>query len=316
MPQPDVVLHCDWSLNPKKRFCAAAYYTNGGWLVDATGPVPHDPLDLLKPYGQKQIFLGLDLPLGVPLKWAERANILSFRLLLSELAGQQEKWSRFFDVAEQPADIAIQRPFYPKRPGGTKLQHLIDGLNLDSAADLRRLCDQPTAHRQAAAPLFWTMGAQQVGKAAISAWQQLLIPLISISQNKVGLWPFDGDLKNLLAVKQMVIAEVYPAEMYSHVGIRLIGEDGRPTSKRSQDARKRCATALFTTAEKVGCKLSDAAYQEVEIGFGSAADGEDRFDAFVGLMGMLLVVGQKLTEGRPPNDQIREVEGWLLGLAA
>ena len=39
------------------------------------------------------------------------------------------------------------------------------------------LLQQPAQHdpgRRAAAPIFWTLGAQQVGKAAIAAWRELL----------------------------------------------------------------------------------------------------------------------------------------------
>jgi hypothetical protein len=51
---------------------------------------------------------------------------------------------------------------------------------------------------------------------------------------------------------------------------------------------------------------------EVQDGFGSGADGEDRFDALVGLIGMLevLATGREPTVGPDPR-----VEGWILGQA-
>ena len=47
-------------------------------------------------------------------------------------------------------------------------------LGLDGAAALSRACDRATAERPAGAPLFWTLGANQVGKAAIAAWRTML----------------------------------------------------------------------------------------------------------------------------------------------
>ncbi|MEM8861614.1 MAG: hypothetical protein AAGD96_25095 [Chloroflexota bacterium] len=99
MNQPDVILHCDWSLNPKKRFYAAAENTAQGWLIRAPQPVPNHPLDLLTAYEDKQLFIGLDLPLGVPAAWAEQAGLVSFRQLLTEIMEKSERWDRFFDVA-------------------------------------------------------------------------------------------------------------------------------------------------------------------------------------------------------------------------
>ena len=46
--------------------------------------------------------------------------------------------------------------------------------------------------------------------------------------------------------------------------------------------------------------------------FGARNDGEDRFDAVVGLLGMLDVVLGNLPSGEPEDDTTR-VEGWILG---
>jgi hypothetical protein len=49
-------------------------------------------------------------------------------------------------------------------------------------------------------------------------------------------------------------------------------------------------------------------------GFGGARDGEDRYDAAVGLCGMLNVVLGWRTAGDPEEEEIRKIEGWILGL--
>ncbi|MEM8861615.1 MAG: hypothetical protein AAGD96_25100 [Chloroflexota bacterium] len=177
------------------------------------------------------------------------------------------------------------------------------------------MCDLPTKSRRAAAPLFWTMGAQQVGKAAISAWQELLIPLLGHVPDQIGLWPFDGLLNPLLSAKQIVIAEVYPAEIYGHIKVELKTADGRPASKRSQEARQRCHQAILNICAQLDLGLADTAAAELKNGFGAAADGEDRFDAFVGVLGMLMVICGQLQEGQPPQDNLRPIEGWLLGMS-
>jgi hypothetical protein len=41
---------------------------------------------------------------------------------------------------------------------------------------LRRQCERATPTRRAACPLFWTLGSNQVGKAAISGWQEVIAP--------------------------------------------------------------------------------------------------------------------------------------------
>ncbi len=110
----------------------------------------------------------------MPVAYAERAGIDDFATLLPELG--RGKWADFYRPAEHRDEIDLQRPFYPQRPGGTKQQHLLDGLGLSDIDQLYRVCDRATDTRGAASPLFWTLGAKQVGKAAISAWRDLARP--------------------------------------------------------------------------------------------------------------------------------------------
>jgi hypothetical protein len=86
-------------------------------------------------------------------------------------------------------------------------------------AELRRRCDLAHAGRRAASPLFWTLGAQQVGKAAIHGWKEVLVPGIGMRELDVWIWPYSGQLMNLLRPGRIIIAETYPAEVYTHLGI-------------------------------------------------------------------------------------------------
>ena len=51
-------------------------------------------------------------------------------------------------------------------------------------------------------------------------------------------------------------------------------------------------------------------------GFGPSASGEDRFDAVVGLIGMLEYLSGKKQFFEPETDEIRQIEGWIFGLAS
>ena len=67
----------------------------------------------------------------------------------------------------------------------------------------------------------WTLGGNQVGKAAISGWRELLAPARRAGID-VGRWPFDGALAALLSTRRFVVAETYPGEVYEHLGLRPV----------------------------------------------------------------------------------------------
>ncbi|OGO13459.1 MAG: hypothetical protein A2029_00915 [Chloroflexi bacterium RBG_19FT_COMBO_47_9] len=48
-------------------------------------------------------------------------------------------------------------------------------------------------------------------------------------------------------------------------------------------------------------------------GFGDFPDGEDRFDALVGLYGMINVVLGNHPSGEPVPPHIYKIEGWIFG---
>lgn len=124
-----------------------------------------------------------------------------------------------------------------------------------------------------------------------------------------GLWPFDGDLREVVAARAVTVAETYPAEYYRRLGLHAVG----PWSKRRQADRADRTDALAEGARDLGARLAPPVATAVRDGFGPGADGEDRFDALVGLLGML----RALEDGAPAPDgsAVRDHEGWILGQA-
>jgi hypothetical protein len=319
---PTLVVHADWGSSPHKRWMARARRRkDGGYTAHAPEPVGA-PGTLLRrlcadagPCGC--ILVGFDFPIGVPARYAERAGVQDFVALLPQLG--QGDWSEFYTVAERPEEISLRRPFYPQRSGQkehTRLAHLLSGLGLAATDGVRRRCDGARIGRRAASPLFWTVGGQQVGKAAISGWKEILGPALRSGEIDVAVWPFSGELTALFRRERIVIAESYPAEFYTHLGVTFARKAGQRSGKRVQSDRAANAGVLLGWARAAHVKLVPAMLSEIRDGFGSSADGEDRFDAAVGLLGMLNVVLGRRPAGEPENDEVRRIEGWILGQLA
>lgn len=315
---PTIVAHADWSTAHAKRWGAIARQSPAGYHVESLGVVGNVStyfrrLLALGADGQASVFAGFDFPIGVAKHYADLVGVENFRDLLPELG--VGKWADFYTPASDCAEISPRRPFYPRAPGGTSQAHLAQALAAPSApklSSLLRACEVKTPQRQAACCLFWTLGGNQVGKAAISGWRDLLAPALRDGAVDVKLWPFDGDLFPLFAAGRVVVAETYPGEVYHHLGLRLRGAGAEGGGKRSQAARRANADAILGWAADKGVSFDQAIAAVTRDGFGPRASGEDAFDALVGLLGMLEVVmsGREPAAGPHPN-----VEGWILGQA-
>jgi hypothetical protein len=306
--RPLLVGHADWSTDPRKRWIALGKLQPDGRYRLCTarrvGPIATLLKDLEAEAGGGPVLLGFDFPIGLPSAYAREARIDDFVTALRSFD------DRFYSVAVQSSQISLQTPFYPMRSGGTSHQHLLKGLGIKAWPDLLRQCDRGSATRPAACALFWTLGGQQVGKAAITGWRDLLAPALRDGLD-LGLWPFQGSLAELLARHRFVVAETYPAEFYRHLGLNLKG------GKRKQAVRQANAPALLAWANGVGVDLDPTLCAEIEDGFGADARGDDRFDAVVGLLGMLNVGFGNRESGEPDiDDSVRRVEGWILGQSA
>jgi hypothetical protein len=215
-------------------------------------------------------------------------------------------WKNFYEPATRPVEISITRPFYPRVPGGTSKQHLLSGLGLAQSEDLLRRCDHATETRGRACEMFWTLGANQVGRAAIQGWQYVLAP--AVREGSISIWPFDGDLQFLLAGGGIVVVEAYPAETYGHLGMP------RNFGKRSPEARKSQARLIFDWCQGNGVCLDSQLGSAIDDGFGCTEAGEDRFDALIGLLGLVEVARDPSAAVVPDDHFVRNTEGWIVGM--
>jgi hypothetical protein len=305
--QVTLAVHADWSVDARKRWMVAARRTAGGWRLGAPAPVG-EIAGLLGRLREERgaVLFGIDCPLGLPRAYAEAHGITAgFPAFLRTLASRPE----FFRVCATVEEIGPLRPFYPAcgRRGMTRAAHAA-ALGLASAEALHRAVDRATAERPAGAPPFWTLGANQSGKAAIAAWRDMLLP--ELAAGGVRLWPFDGELAGLLAPGGIVMAETYPAEALRHLGLRL------PGSKRRREVRLALADGLLGAMARLGASPDAAMQAAIGDGFGADSAGEDRFDCTLGVLCALNVLAGNRPALVPDDPWIRRWEGWVLGQTA
>lgn len=299
------IVHADWSRDARKRWLAEATRRDGRWFADAPRKVG-DLVEFRRGLfaGGGPVLAGFDFPIGVPAVYGTLSGERDFGSLLAQLG--DGRWSRFFDVCERPDEISIDRPFYPRVSSNVVRQsHLLERLGLASIDSLRRASERATDVRRAGCALFWTLGGNQVGKAAISGWQDIVRPA---RKEGAAIWPFDGNLRALASASNVVLAETYPAEAYGHVGVLF----DRGGSKQRQADRREASRNLIGRCEEHGVELSADLRATILDGFGPRKSGEDPFDAVMGLLGMIEVVGGRRKEA-PAEIPDRHWEGWILG---
>ncbi|CAJ0882699.1 hypothetical protein AMST5_03361 [freshwater sediment metagenome] len=170
------LIHADWSMHANKKWMAIAERTESGWRVSASCRVPPVSEFFEKHlFNGKTVLAGFDFPIGLPLAYGRTTGFDSFPEVLAMLG--EGEWSDFFNVADKPEEISHRRPFYPRTAiRGHKQVHLMNGLQFASMDQLRRLCDRQTSKRRAACPIFWTLGANQVGRPQSMAGDPLSSP--------------------------------------------------------------------------------------------------------------------------------------------
>jgi hypothetical protein len=275
------------------------------WILDAprlTGDVANLLARLVAAAQGEPVAFGIDCPIGLPRAYAEQLK--GFHNFPAFLKGLHPD-APFFQVAETIEQVSLARPFYPAGSvsGPGHKQALARALGLADVGAMSRQVDRQTRHRPAAGQLFWTLGANQCGKAALGAWRDLLLPAFETLQ--VRLWPFDGAFRELVRPGQIVVAETYPAEALRQLGLRLEG------SKQSQEARQGVAGPILGVLERLGVRPAMELSVAIASGFGAKATGEDAFDSLVGALCMINV----LHGFRPdvPPLPVDEWEGWVLG---
>jgi hypothetical protein len=305
-PMP-VAAHADWSIDPRKRWVAIATPTDSGWRLEPPGLVGDvtdfmSRLQALSP--TRMVALGLDVPIGIPRAYAATRTERDFQDFLC----RTKDWPDFYRVCSTLDDVAAERPFYPARgiAGMTRASHAL-ALGLDGGGGaLSRACDRATAERPAGAPVFWTLGANQSGKAAIAAWRDMLIPALDASDT-IRLWPFAGPFLSLLTPGAIAIAETYPAEALRHLTIKLKG------SKRRQSDRAGVADALFQAMGRLAVTPTATMRATVLDGFGPTQNGEDQFDCTLGVLYVINVLLGNRPDTAPEDPWLHRWEGWVLG---
>lgn len=296
-----IVAHADWSASPAKRWIAAARWDGARHVVDAPGPVVGPAAGLVRALlAEGPALLGLDAVVGVPAAYGRKVEAATgVRDFPAYLTGPAlDHAATLWSVAEEPGDVGLWRPFYPRRPGGRRRQHLADGLGIP-LGQLRRRCDDAAGGETP----FWTLGGRQVGKATLAAWAEVLVPLLRDGAVGVGLWPFHGALD--AGTGRVVVAEAYP------------GAAARRLLRRGPASKRRAAdrAAWFSTLPRDGWAATPALEAAAADGFGTDATGEDRFDAVVGVLGLVTAL-RSGTAGPPGDltDEVRRWEGWIAGV--
>jgi len=300
------LFHADWSAGPKSRFVCTAERTADGWTVMPPRLVGDtaDFVDTLFNSAGPSL-AGFDFPIGLPVAYGQIAGLTDFPAAL-EVFGLRE-WAEFFAVAELAEQVSPRRPFYPRlSKAGVKQGDLVSGLGVATFDQLLRRCDRPTStRRRPACSMFWTLGPSQVGKAAIAGWREIIMPA---RRRGARLWPFDGALAEL-AGPRPVIAETYPADAYRQVELEMRGN----MSKLRQGDRHEVMVGLCDRARQHGITFSPELCRQVAEGFGARRDGDDAFDALIGLLGMIEVVDGRRVERPVHRGASDDLEGWILG---
>lgn len=307
---PALITHADWSKHPAKRWVATAERKGSRYHVasiKSVGPTGTWLESLLSDGVDRGTFSGFDFPIGLPAAYASVAGIRRFLDVLPSL-GNVHPWLEFYDTASSADEIGIHRPFYPTTPGGRSRTQLLHGLGLAEPIDLYRQCEVARSPR--ANSLFWTLGAKQVGRAAIAGWREIVAPAIARGSNRVAVWPFDGDLTDLLASRQLVLAETYPGDGYAQIWPEM---PRRVWSKRAQTDRKAWAPQFFTLGKALNATFGRRVAAMIRDGFGESEAGEDAFDALVGVLVMIQVVRRPQLAACPATARVRSIEGWILG---
>ena len=135
---------------------------------------------------------------------------------------------------------------------------------------------------------------------------------------RLAIWPFSGTFESLIKPGWIVACEAYPGEFYGHLGVRFPRKAGQGQKSGKRVQADRIANAADAAGIRRGHANSTrcgAGRGESGDGFGADAFGEDRFDALVGLLGMLNVVLGYRPPGDPRVPEIAQIEGWILGMA-
>jgi hypothetical protein len=128
-----------------------------------------------------------------------------------------------------------------------------------------------------------------VSPSVISIWGAVgwrdVLALVLHDDKQVSFWPFDGRLNDLLLPGRIIIVETYPTECYTWFFPEPV------KGKGNLEVRKNVGDDLLNWAKSTCVKLESVLAQTIREGF---PEGDDPFDAVVGLFGMYaFILGQR-----------------------
>ena len=207
----------------------------------------------------------------------------------------------FFVASSDSDDWQIERPFFSVPSG-------VGGLNGYVAAAARmgvtlyRTFDKATK----AKPVFVKSGIPgSVGCAACSLWQELGQHLEQKRAFRV--WPFEGDLREILRSTSVVIGEIYPRAAYASALLDSPAPVRPPlaVAKTDPTVRQKAISLLVSTewVRNLGVAIEDIQ---------PAESNEDDFDACMTAAALLRCVLER-DDLCPPARIDARAEGGILG---
>ncbi len=196
-------------------------------------------------------------------------------------------------MAARPGQISLRRPFYPARPGGTRRAHLYAGLGL-TETEVRRRCDgtrrgDPVldAGRQAGRQ----GGAARLADATAGQSRWRGHRAVAVRRVAGACWPGPDS----------------PSPRRTRASSTSISacRAGRWSKRRRAD-RLACMPALLAWAGDLGVRWDEAVRGRVRAGCSDGPDGEDEFDAIVGVLGMIAVADRDHRARRPGGGPGRD----------
>lgn len=265
-------ISADWSKDPKKRSVYTADIANKriqkekypgteGWNLKSL-------LELAKQFSQSgPVLVGVDVVLGVPEEYWQ----MSMQDINTDRPDSFVQWlagfgpcSGFFGICNSPEEWSIHRPWFKVPKGKGTLKSFEEKVN----GNMKRRID----HETNANPVFAVSGIPGVvGGATRDFWQEL-VPHLASGCKDFRIWPFDGELPNLLSNSGIVLAETYPKLAYAAALNDSLNTHTINIPKTEDESRK------------LACWLLERAKwivdQKIEISdLGSARGNEDDFDA-------------------------------------
>ena len=208
---PAYVVSADWSKHARKRSVYIADLQQRR-IRRAEGHAWHlaSLLTLATDLARHgSVLVGIDLALGVPRDYwrrvrdgRRRRQPVTFLDWLCEL----DPTSGFFQTTDDPHRWRVDRPWFAVPPGHGGLR----SFTAQAGDGFRRRLD----HATQAKPLFAVSGMPgTVGSGTRDFWKAL-IPVLARKRD-FAIWPFEGELPDLFATPQIVLAETYPALAYA-----------------------------------------------------------------------------------------------------